>query len=338
MSGISSVEKMFLNKLNKLYHKARDVKPLLENAGEILSEAETYRKGYEQSAVPMITAIGNDNIGCFSDLLPDDIEEEVLVGKSRAIGLLRTKKEDEKLYAVSVAVYSPEETASGDGMILRIKWLYVHPLFRNNGIGNAMFGELINIIIKGGFRGATIDLPDNDSYSLIKELAEKWQFNFEKGLEPDFILRLSDIPDTKSLFQMPCDAKPLCSVGQITARNMIKNVFKTDRYNGFLKKADGAYIDPELSCFIEKRGSASALALVHITPGGTLLVEYIYLASEDKTMIMDLIIRIVLSAFEKFGRNTILRMETESFETALLLDKMFPKQQTIHLTEGILMY
>ncbi len=330
------MENDILEKLNELYHRAREEELFSDEAGELFSEAVSIRREYEKKAEPMVTVLRSGNLSFFSDMLSKDLAEEILIKKSRGFGMLRSGEEDNSLYPVSAVVFYVDREGVENRPILRIKWMYVHPLFRNRGIGNAMMGELFYLIKTEGIDGISVDLPASDQGSLFKEFLEKWQFTFEKGLEPDFILRLSDMENKEELSAEAGKVKALSSLEKPAAGSLIRSVFKKDGYQGFLSNVPEGYLDFDLSCYIKGEDSVSALALVHILPGGSLVTEYVYTDPLNEALTMDLTIFVALKAQERFGGDRILRMKTEDFGTAHLLDKIFPRQQTILLEEGIL--
>ena len=328
-------EKVAVELLNNLYHMARDTHPLTPESAELLTGAAGFRKECEDDALPMVTFITPGTVSCFTGLLPEDLAEEIRVRKRRGIGLLRIG-EDGTLCAAAAAVFSIDTEEVADRRILRISWLYVHPMFRGKGLGNAMLAELMNYLHSEGISGATIDLADSEEPTLLKELLSKWHFSFVTGLEPDFILRVSDIGDTKEMTAMTGDVTPLSAMSPREAWKLIRRVYERDGYEGFLAGVEDAYIDRDLSCYIAGDGLPMAMALVHISPQGRILVEYVHTEPGDEVLTVNLVIYIALVARIRFGDDAILRMKTESYEINHLLSKTFPKQMTVYLDEGIL--
>ncbi len=336
MDNIVIAEKYAFRKLKTMFRQAREAGSLTEEAERILDEAALFRKEYEESAVPMITRIEEDNIDRFTGLMTLDMAEEILVKKSHGIGCLRPGK-DGSLYAVSSAVYHTEREGLENRQILRIKWLYVHPEYRNKGIGDLMLAEIMRIVMKNGISGATIDLPADTADTLMEEWLVKWQFSFEKGLEPDFILRLSDIGDIEEFRPLIEEVKSLSSVKTKDSDRLIHELLSKTGYDGFLNTVPKGYISPELSCYIDDGRSARALALTHVSPEQCVQVEYFYTSEGNEVLVLNLAIFIILSARKFLGRAATFRMSTDSFELGNLFDEAFPRQETLHLKEGIIL-
>ena len=334
MSALFRKEKYYANRLGELYHRARNEESFSMEAAQILEEAAVFREDYGSYAVPMVTTIGKDNISRFLPLTTEDLAEEIVVHKSRGIGMLRLG-DDGATYAVSAAVWYADRTDAGE--ILRIKWLYVHPLYRKQGIGNAMLAELMHFAIKGGFYGITVDLYEGAFPILLKELLEKWHYTFSDGIEPDFILRLSDVGEKDAHAGMAEAVMPLSSLDDAAAARMPAGWLETLGYDGFLYHVPEGYIDSDLSCFIGSKDAPDAAALVHVSPQGRILVEHYDTQSQDAAAVLNLVAYIAPKARDRFGEEAVLRMRLDSFEIARLLDRAFPRQQTCALEEGVLL-
>ena len=336
MTNYLKMEKMYLRKIDKLIHQARDFCLSSEDMMEMIGAARDARIEYEMTASPLLTRINDDNLDCFSDMIPDGLKEEIIIKKSRGIGSLRIGEEDGALQAVSAAVYSVDDEALEDDAILRIRWIYVHPLYRKSGVGNALMGELISLMADEGIRGATIDLPSDMDDPLMKEFLEKWHFSFYKGMDPDFVIRLSDVKDPEGLSKMTDRVKSLSSDDKNSVSSMLNRIFRQEGYKGFLKDNYEQHIDFNLSCYIKGGREVTALALVRAGILGELTVDHVYTERGSESLVSELLIHIVTEALKRFDGSSRVRMRIDSLEIVNLLDKVFPKQQTVYIEEGVL--
>ena len=329
-------EKLYAAKCDAFFEQLRQEEPFSETAVELLRDAVKIRQEYEENVAPVVSFITKANLEGFQDMMPKDIAEELFVQKSRGIGILRAGTEEDAVYSAGLVVFYIDREALDNTAVLRIKWLYVHPSCRRKGIGDSLIVEIMALMLKEHIQAVTIDLPANSEETVLYKFLERWDFSFVDGIEPTFIMRLSDIPNKEDILEMSRDVMALSSIGGEKAHSLLHAFLDKQGYQGFLKEVYHGYINYDLSCYIKSGNVLGALALVHKTGEGRLVVEYIYADSGKTDLIVNLISFISIKAMESMGGATILEMNPLSYEEVSVLDSMFPRQRTVHLTEGIL--
>ncbi len=327
------VEESYNVILDTLSRLARRFHPLTTYGKSYLKQLFSIRKKFEEQIGLLYTIVDKDNIDTFSPLMTKDLAEEVRIGKTKGIGAIRSDKEAS--YGVGILLYRLENDAKNSAPTFRITWLYVHENWQNQGIANALIGEIVNIMSSSDISALIADIPECEDAMIVGSFLSLWHFKFLAKVTTDFIGQLDDI-DMSKLKKIPSHAKRLSEISQEEALSLVNHSFLDSNYQGFLlghKNSLDLY-DTDLSCFTIENQILRSMALVHFYPSGLLSVEYLFLAKGDEKDFSDLISTIIINAHEKYPSSTYVRISTRSKAQADLLDLIFTKQKTLLLLEG----
>ncbi|MBO5623474.1 MAG: GNAT family N-acetyltransferase [Butyrivibrio sp.] len=279
-----------------------------------------------------ITGITKENIDAFETLLDPDIYEEIEVGKSLGIGVVQEGT------AAGVAAYGLDTEPLDGGKILRIKYFMIHSDCRLEGLGDELMAALIAAANEAGADIVAVsfqkDLED------LRGFLEGWGFLLEDGISPEIALSLKDVKNHRLLMENSMGVKALIDEESGDDRRLIKRCFRIWGYSGFLNNTAllSDYLDMDLSCYMGTKEAPLALLLVHRTPKGKVVVEYLNSAdpgSEDEIMLLSYV---CYEAMGKYGNKTLITVKPDTMEFILNLDadQLFKKHLLLNITEGIL--
>ncbi len=126
-----------------LYHVARQFHPLSTYGKEHLKKAVEVREQYEKLTSPILTRITKENSHLFTGLLTRDKREEIETGRRKGLGAIRSRGNG--TFAAGALTYYLDEDPLGDGLILRIDWLYVDEAWRIHGVAQSLLAEVITL-------------------------------------------------------------------------------------------------------------------------------------------------------------------------------------------------
>ncbi len=330
------VEKNYCAMINKVFQMSRRFHPLSSYGKEYLKQAYTIRCDFEQKIGLLISQVDIDNIEFFSSLMTSDLEEAIKIEKYDAIGAIRSSSRG--LHGVGVLIYHLDENPKLQKPILQIKWLYVDEEWRNQGVGNALIGEIINAFSPEDFSAITIEIPEDRDAASLGEVLNKWHFKFTIGVTSEFVYQLSDVKTDKRKYKTT-KVVSLSMYEKKDALSLIHLHFKYQGYQGHLLKhvEEDDFFEMDLSCFTGDPQNIRSMALVRRFPSGTLSIEYAFSqenASEDFPI---LLYELFLHAYKKYPPSTYVILSQLSKKMSNSLDRAFPKQKGMITLEGLLL-
>ena len=331
------IEGVYAIKILMLLHMARLFHPISKYGKEMLSEALACRLEFEESIGPLVSTITSKNLDLFSDLLTPDLAEDISVGKSQAIGAIRTS--GDVSYGVGVIVFHTEESVVYEGGILRVEWLYVNPEYRERGVANHLIGELLNQMVDSGITHATAEYPVNsDANMLLTYILGEWKFELETGISPEALLQVHDISNQEKIHVLRKDVKSLSSLDEKTSMHVIKTSLRRFSYQGFLLNPNlkNGYIDRNLSCYIGEVTKPNGILLAHRMPSGKCRMEYFNVGLGHEKDIGRLLCGFMEAAITSSKDADLVEIPIEMMEMGVFLDNLSPKQMGRYLMEGFL--
>ncbi len=283
--------------------------------------------------VNMITRVDKSNIEPFLKLMHEDMAEEIIVGKTLAIGALDNDT------AAGIAVFYDETFPDEGGSVVRIKWLFVHPDHRRKGIGDEIMGQLILISDDAGADGVTVSF--DEEIPLVKDFLEKWGFSFAGGLGKEIALNFKDIKNYKSSLTSSEKISALSYIDEIHAHELIRKYLRKSGYTGFLLEEGlpKGYIDFEVSGFWGSRENPTGLVLIHCSKEGKLIVEFLVCDGRESFKEIELLRFVCLKAMCKYSQDTLLIVKPDTNEFIMDLDAehLFKNYLMLNLTEAIIL-
>ena len=317
------VEDHYLLHRDILFHLARRFHPLSDYGKEMLERAIECRKEFEEKYGTLISAITKENAELFSEVLSEDIADEIRCGRSRGIGAL--KSDEEGTCAAGALAYHIDTDPVDDDPILRVNWLYVDRDCREMGVAGSLIGELVYQMIRfEKISAMTVDYPAGITESeVLGNLLQEWHFSFTTGLSPDFICSISDIKTTDELEKYSSKA------------NAMEDVKEKDlRIKGF---PEGTF-DRKLSFYTGSIKDPDSILLGYLRPSGLIRAEYIYCKPGSEIDFLFLVSAFLCNAVRKYPPITEIAIPIAAEEAGEALDKLIPSQKTELMVEGILMH
>ena len=320
-----------------LHHVARQFHPLTAYGLEHLKKARQIREAYEELGTPLLTRITKENSGAFAGLLTRDKREEIDMGRRKALGAIRTR--GEVSYPAGVLTYYLDPDPLGDGLILRIDWIYVAESFRTRGVGQFLLAELLLLAAgEPSVTGFSAEYPAGDMGMLINNFLASWNFGFDTGVIPEFICRLGEVENIGRLEDLADQTTLFSEIGKQDRENLLTYYFRVNAPASHLAGLEDkeSYLDPDISCFVGDVRAPEGVLLAHVCPSGLIRVEELYTrkGAEDKEKL--LIASAMTEAKFKFRKDREFLIPVEEETRAKLLDDWFPHQRTDLVVEAVM--
>ncbi len=330
-------EELYLTKIDLLYYLARGFNPLSEYGRDVLGEAKKTRLEFEQLVAPLASRITKRNMDIFAPLMTEELKEEILLGKTDAIGAIRGGSKGS--YGAGVIVYNIEaDPVEADGCIVRIKWLYVAETFRQKRIAHFLIGTLLSQSAGLKVSGVTVDIPAlNDYAEVAAYIFDRWGFVFATGTTPEFMADVEDIEGVDEIAEMAEGVKSLAGSGGDPAVIIAKYIRKNDRA-GMLKSSlvSVDHYNKELCFYTGEWNRAKAMLLTRITASGVLSVELLDAVDDDEEEIKKLVSAFLMKAMGESGGEARVSVPVEFPGLGEFLDSVCPESTGAYLIEGIL--
>ncbi len=330
------IEPLYLAAIDTYFRMARRFHPLSTYGKGLLERAISCRKEFESLVGVLVSSVTAENVELFSALLTKDLQEEIRMGKYKAIGAIRCGVDG--IYGVGALVYYLDNRPVDYEPVLRIKWLFVDEEWRSRGVGNFLIGEMVGVMAEYGIEGATVDFSIEGDTTLLGELLNQWFFKFVTGVSPEFICCLEDVENIDKLEEEKSGTTVFSDLGEEEALDAIKKNFKDNNYQGYLTKleSEADFYEFDLSCFTGQRQRIRSMMLAHRYPSGLLSVEYFSFEESGEKDFPKLTATFVSNAYKKYPRYTSVFMPVDSIVFGEYLEEMFPVQQGLLLAEGLL--
>ena len=332
-----SLEEVYTAWIQLLFELARRFHPLSEYGRTCLNKAAEVRREFEAAAGPLMTVITKENVDLFSGVLSLDMQDEVRYGRSKAIGAMRSIKNE--VYAVGAAVFKGEKGGVDFEPIMRVPWLYVHEDWRGRGVGDALMGELVRVMGEQGFSAMTVDFPADDNAALYGNLLTQWQFEFAVGLLPELHVIPGKGKLVKSMAAPASGVKSMEGLTPLTIAKLINSYFKrkgTKNYVKYLKKPKD-YYDLSLSAYIGTPEHPAGLLLCHHMESGRVRIDYLGIsAKRGGKGVIRLLRHATQKAVALYGKSTELTMQYDAFEKSEAFDILYPEQAACTVIEALL--
>ncbi len=327
------VEKAYCQKMDLLYSMVKQAHPLSEEGMQELHDAAACRKEAESLIGPMITTITDTNISMFSTVLTEELKEDIICGKCRAIGAFRTTFE--LVYGVGALVFHIDTDPDNSNDILKIDWLYVDSMFRRQGVCDFLIAELINRMTEVGIERLTVSFPSKNDHKLqLEYIFAAWQFKLASGVSPENVICVDDITDYDLIEEAGGDVQPISELDEKMKDKMIKTALRKFGAHGYPSAAQKhkAYFDLNLSGYMGTAVNPEAVILVHKTPGGIYRVDYRGCKKGEEINAVKLSAFVLLKAMTYKGDPIV--MIPYKKEVSEFLEKICPRQLGQYLVTG----
>ncbi len=338
-SDRTTIETAYEVKIYILAGMAKVFGPLTAYGRNRLKEVRKASKEYESFVAPLVTRITAGNVASFSGVLPEDMKEDIEIGKVSALGAVRSS--DGEYLGVGAIVFKVEYSPVIDGNIGRILWLYVDEDYRRQGVGNQLMAELLSGMVDRNVEHITINgltYGDKDRDRLNAYMMSSWAFDLEESIIPDCTIKLGEFKNISKLKELTKGVNSLASLKDGASANGVKNALRRFGRPKHLsnKTLDSGYIDPEFSYYLGTETTISALLLSHRLPSGKIRVEYMNTDTASFADQKKLLSSLLKDASMKCSDDTVLYIPVDSEEIALFLDDICPVQLGQYMLEGLL--
>ena len=333
-----ALEKFVTVYMMSLHHVARQFHPLSTYGKEYLKKAVEAREQYEKRTSPILTRITRENAELFAHLLTRDKREEIETGRRNGLGAIRSRGNE--TFAAGALTYYLDEDPLGEGVILRIDWLYVDEAWRLRGVAQSLLAEVITLAVEEpSITGFSAEYPADDYGILLNNLLANWNFTFDTGVIPEFICRLGEAKTGGEVEKLAEKTTLFSEIGREDRERLLKHHFRVNAANSRLERQIGEkkeYLDPDVSCFIGDIKAPDGVLLAHKCPSGMIRVEEISLKKGFEEVEKNLIASAVTEAKFKFRQDRELLIPVADEERADLLDEWFPHQRTGLVVEAVM--
>ena len=327
------LEEPYLKWISIQYQAARLFHPLSELGRLALGAAAATEKAYAERVGTLISRVTDDSINRYQPLLSDDIMEDFLVNKMKAIGALRYR--DGAVYAAGVLAYGVEPDRGALGMVLRIHWLYVATEFRGQGIADMLLGNIINEGLAAGIDYFTFDFQDEmPETQIFYNLFSDWHFSFETGLAPEFMTALKAKDESRIVANLAEDSTSLEALSEKEKEEAFQTLADSDAAMQKVldRRVPPNYYDAKLSSICLRKGKKGGVLLAHKMPGGLVRTEYLGWNEGGGYAVRSLVSRLAVMARKVYGEETLISVPVESEELGVFLDDNFP----VHIRKPII--
>ena len=306
--------------------------PFTEESMDDLRQIIRSREEFEELAGPQIVRITGDNGESFSELIPTDLLEDIIVGRCYGIGIL--KAVGEELVAAGALIWSEEENALGDGLICIIRWFYMDEGFRGQGLGSVLLSEFLYYTEELEVSADVVEIPSESVTDEVKDYFGSRGFPFGNGTSPELSIRIEDALEPK---KPPKEATSLKELSERERKVLIWDYLNRNGYRGYLNEPElpEDYFEADLSCFVGRHTAPKALLLIHLTPYGRLRVEYAHSAANNMDELNLLMDKAFSEATLKYPGKTVLTICPDSLDFFLLLGMDYPEQKGFFVEEGM---
>ena len=348
-------EQTYLKAIDVTIRLAKVIHPLSGVGAETMRSAYEILDTFEEICHPLLTKITESNIEAFADLLSEKEYDEVLYGRKKAIGALRTEGEDQ--YAAGVAVYRMETTPVLNTAVVRLDYMYVKEEFRSFGTANLLMAALIRPILGDNDARLTLSYKpvgttdeDDDEYATaiedefdrIEEFISSWKFDISMDMSNDFYISMRDIKNAPFAGVSKKGIVSLAEMGD-KAASAVKKYFtrRNNEYTGYMLSTPAEYYDREASCVYTEDGSTvDGILLCHRYKNGDYRIDHVSFNPEDDPSASDVITRMIGYSreilMEKGDGDAFVTGELVTEEGFALLKKLVPEVKTMLTFECML--
>ena len=330
------LEAPYLSVLDIQYQTARLFSPMTKFGRLALESARaTHTEFKERTGGSLTTIITEKNIESFRPLMTDNVAEDILTERVKAIGALRYH--EGSVYGVGVLTYRLEADRFMEGQMLSIEWLFVATAFREKRVATMLLGEIIDKCIANKIDHIIIDYPEDSHFAqAFYNMLSDWHFSFEIGVSPEFITKVTAENENSALPKMAEQAKPIGGYSKL--RELMSEIAKSDKSLRKLleRKHPDDYFDPNISCFIYDKDKRGGLLLAHRLPDGFVRCEYLGWTKGGGDTLKGLISFFAVKVREVYGDGTLISLPVESTELSTFLDEYFDEHLGISTIEASL--
>ncbi len=286
-------EHIYLSVIDSFFELSKLISPLNGFGRDRLEAGLSLIRLFEEQYWPVSTRIVPENAEAFSELIPVEHYEDIMAGRKYAIGALRHIGEE--VYAAGVVVYSIYDEED-DYPLVNIEWIMAHESVREQGVGNFLMAQVIEIALMLNERNKKTSKSDGEEEALFEmdetaisvelpvkqtddeeELREfhvtenffdSWKFGFSMTYGSKFIIKLSDVGESDMISRKKNDnMAEVRSLGELGDKGnaMLKAFFKrrNQKYDADIVTLPYDFFDPDVSCVTFSGKDISSVLLFH---------------------------------------------------------------------------
>ena len=330
-------EELYLRKIRILCDLAKTFHPLSAYGIGMLRKARACRREWEAAGSPLITSVTRENSAAFTGVLSEDLMDDILAGRFRCIGAIRSR--EGKHYGAGAIVYYVEDDPVTEQPVLRIIWLYVTEEFRETGVADHLMAELLLAAYELGIRYMTAAFPADGNMDVLKgKLLSSWNFKIEDGITPDTVIRVRDITNYTKVKKYSRKARALKEIyGGVKSVSVKRTLARFRRYEYLaLDKLPEGYIDPDISCFFGEEDRIQAIMLAHRLSPGMVRAEFMGTMPGEEAYLKNLACQFIEEAVKISEDDTLLTIPIDNPEMAEFLEDICGTQMGQYLLDGFL--
>ena len=280
-----------------------------------------------------------ENIQPFVQLAPLELIDELADAFHFGLGAV-AETEDGTAAAVGILLYdvSEEEYQSSDtGNDVWLKWLYVAQDYRQQGIADGLMETFSELLNESGISSAACEAPALAEADLLCEFLEQWGFTFSYQKKYELTMTLEELL-TYPFFEETVDAGDVRPIRVLSGLQLRKKLEQLAVHNQRMRELsdpeEWEWIDPDISCAIEKGGQIQSVFLVRQRVSGVLEPVFLYGSRENKKEILALLRFAAVQAHLNDPMDTPVRLSGRSEAAARLIGWLFVGQEPLVVRYG----
>ncbi len=349
-----AMEAAYLSLMDTCFEMAKVVNPLAGFGKDRLLTGLKLGETFVEKYWNIVTNVSAENLDAFAQYLPEELLDDVRIGKKFALGALR--REDGASWAAGAAVYHIDIAPITGIPVLRIDWIYVGDAYRSRGVGNFLMAQLLQFALKNPRTHVSVEVTpvipedpierreEEEEFAILEAFLDSWKFDFSVGVGQDYLLAIQDV-EQSGIFEKAGKnvgiQSNICSIKKLgkEAGYQISHYLKGLQDESFqhLLKAPLEYYDTEASCVLLGENSIRGLLLLHRFPSGNLRLEVLSVrVKSDARKMLELLCFAYTKVRERGERDRMLMGTFYSEEGIALMQKLCPAAQLMTTYEGIL--
>ena len=303
------IEHAYLAVIDSFFELSKMISPLNGFGRDRLEAGLSLIRQFEEKYWLISTKIVPENAEAFSELISVEHYEDILAGRKQAVGALRHIGEE--VYAAGAVVYSIYDDPKDDPFVT-IEWIMVHEGIREQGIGNFLMAQVIDLALtlaesRQNVQGSNEDEAANVDVAISVELPvrqaedeeelremdvtenyfDSWKFGFSMDYSSRFLIKLSDVGESDVINETQnSKLDGVKSLGKLGSRgaDMLKDFFKRldQSFDAGLATLPYDYFDPDVSCVTLSGKAIHSILLFHRFEDGDYRYECFRCLEEDE--------------------------------------------------------
>ncbi len=289
------LERVYLSVIDSFFELSKLLTPLNGFGKDRLLAGLSLIRQFEEQYWAISTQIVPENVSAFSELIPVEHYDDILIGRKRGLGALRHVGTE--VYAVGAIIYSVDYEAE-EKPLIEVCWIQVHDDFRQQGVGNLLMAQVIELALSSNaeelnaFIAAELparmaeDADELSDVNICENFFDSWTFRFSLSYGSRFVIAYSDMNGANASNSTAGSGnggvRSFKQLGRDGER-LLKSFFQKRNKNedATIAACPYEFFDADTSCALLSEGEMRSVLLFHRFKNGDYRYEG-YLWSDEK--------------------------------------------------------